>query len=153
MMPELLPPPVETILIYAAYGWAAANGFKARSGRPKLPERDVWLPLFAALAEHDTGKRELARYARLGLAAWNVPFSIAGCLGAAFADPRFDDLLPEVIRDLADTARTPVTLPTSGSRLLVAATGNKAPGNSAAPRPARTLPRRRSMVTDKHPKP
>ncbi|MEA1675485.1 hypothetical protein [Nitrospirillum sp. BR 11163] len=108
--PARLPPPVETILIYAAYGWADLNGFKAASGRPRLPERAIWLPLFHRLAAAKNGLSALKRYAKRGCAAWRVPVSIASCLDDAFADRQFAALLQIEFEHLAATASPPMRL-------------------------------------------
>lgn len=109
----LLPPPGDAILEYAAYGWAKANGHFAPNGRPRLLERKIWVPLFYALAQSESGFLKLKAYAEDGLTAWNVTPSIASCLGAAFGTEGFDGLLLNELRHLADTAepaRGPVIL-------------------------------------------
>lgn len=109
----LLPPPTDAILEYAAYGWAKANGHLAPNGRPRLLERKIWVPLFYALAQSESGLLKLKAYADDGLKAWNVAPSIASCLNAAFATNGFDGLLQGELRHLADTAdvaRGPVIL-------------------------------------------
>jgi hypothetical protein len=109
----LLLPPADAILEYAAYGWAKANGHIAPTGRPRLLERKIWVPLFYALAQSDAGLLKLNAYAEDGLTAWNVAPSIASCLDAAFATKGFDSLLLNELRHLADTAdvaRGPVLL-------------------------------------------
>lgn len=109
-MDDLLPPPVETILIYAAYGWAALNGYAAASGRPRLPERRIWVPLLHRLSLSPDGIAEIHDLARKGLECWGVAPSIRACLGDAFANERFETLLSEAIRHLADTAEPPLRL-------------------------------------------
>jgi hypothetical protein len=109
----LLPPPADAILEYAAYGWAKANGHLAPTGRPRLLERRIWVPLFYAQAQSDAGLLTVKAYAEDGLRAWNVAHSIASCLDAAFATKGFDGLLLNELRHLADTAdvaRGPVIL-------------------------------------------
>jgi hypothetical protein len=109
----LLPPPANAFLEYAAYGWAKANGHLAPTGRPRLLERKIWVPLFYALAQSESGFLKLKAYAEDGLTAWNVAPSIASCLDAAFATKGFDGLLLNELRHLADTAepaRGPVIL-------------------------------------------
>jgi hypothetical protein len=109
----LFPPPADAILEYAAYGWAKANGHLAPTGRPRLLERKIWVPLFNALAQSDAGLLKLKAYAEDGLKAWNVAPSIAACLDAAFATKGFDSLLQSELQHLADTAdvsRGPVIL-------------------------------------------
>lgn len=87
MPQKLLPPPVETILIYAAYGFAKRNKMIAPSGKPKLPERKVWAAFFFKLAETERGIAQIKSYAYTGMNAWNVPNSISSCLEAAFRWP------------------------------------------------------------------
>lgn len=109
----LLRPPADAILEYAAYGWAKANGNLAPTGRPRLLERKIWVPLFYALAQSDAGLLKLKAYAEDGLKAWNVAISIASCLEAAFSTKGFDGLLLNELQHLADTAdvaRGPVIL-------------------------------------------
>ncbi len=109
----LLPPPADAILVYAAYGWAMANSHLAPSGRPRLLERKLWVPLFYALAQTESGIQKLKGYAETGLKAWNVAPSIAACLDGAFAEKDFDKLVLNELRHLADTAevgRGPVIL-------------------------------------------
>lgn len=103
----LIPPPADAILIYAAYGWAKANGYVSHSGRPRLLERKLWVPLFYALAQTESGLLKLRDYADSGLKAWNVPPSIASCLDAAFADKDFDKRLLNELQHLADTSEAP----------------------------------------------
>ena len=68
---RLLPPPADAILVYAAYGWAKANGYLSPQGRPRLLERKIWVPLFYARAQTDAGLLKLKTYAEDGLTAWN----------------------------------------------------------------------------------
>ena len=143
MKPARLPPPVETILIYAAYGWADLNGFQAASGRPRLPERAVWLPLFHAIAASKNGFGTLKRYAERGCAAWRVPASIAACLEDAFADSRFPALLQAGFDDLAATTSPPLHLAARPKSTVPPAPSSRAP---TAPPPnlaARIGPRRK----------
>lgn len=107
---DLLPPPYETILIYAAYGWAKANGFKNTMGRPRLPERDVWVPLFYGLAATDDGLREIQVHAEAGAAAWNLPPSIAAVIPSAFAGRVARLTFRTELRRLAETATVKVPL-------------------------------------------
>jgi len=81
---KLLPPPVETILIYAAYGFAQRNKLIAPSGKPRLPEREIWAVFFSKLAETERGIAQIKSYAYTGMNAWNVPNSISSCLEDAF---------------------------------------------------------------------
>lgn len=144
----LLPPPADAILIYAAYGWAKANGYVSHSGRPRLLERELWVPLFYALSQTESGLLKLKEYAESGLKAWNVPPSIANCLDAAFADKGFDERLLNELRHLADTAdapRSPITLrdivpaaPLSGPQAPAAETTDERPTTKATWRPGRS---------------
>ncbi|TWB21107.1 hypothetical protein [Nitrospirillum bahiense] len=130
--PARLSPPVETILIYAAYGWADLNGFKSASGRPRLPERAIWLPLFHRLAAAKNGLSALKRYAKRGCAAWRVPVSIAACLDDAFADRQFPALLQIEFEHLAATASPPMRLAQWSTHAASAATP---PAPPTLPRP------------------
>ncbi len=116
MTAPLLPPPAETILMYAAWGWAFEQGYLSRSARPKLPERTLWVPLFYDLTKIETGMSHLKELAVAGCIAWSISPSTRACLDDAFRDPRITDLLTESLLDLAATAREPFALTPTGRR-------------------------------------
>lgn len=122
---DLLPPPYETILIYAAYGWASANGFRNAAGRPRLPERDMWVPLFYNLAATGEGLRQIEAHAEAGAAMWKLPPSIAAIIPDAFAGRVARLMFRTELRRLADTAAVKVIL----------AEGETQPEAAAAPSP------------------
>jgi hypothetical protein len=101
---RLLPPPAETILLYAADGLSKERGFLSRSGRPRTPERAVWVPLFRDLLQSSAGLESLERLAETGMRAWNVPDSMILCLNGAFRDITFRAFCLSALQRLAATA-------------------------------------------------
>jgi len=87
------PPPVETLLSYAAYGFAAHRGNFSPAGRPRTPPAREWLPEFAAMLAAPGGMARLERLTLIGMQSWGVDPSISDVLPAAFATPGLRDRL------------------------------------------------------------
>lgn len=104
---KLLPPPVETILIYAAYGFAKRNKMIAPSGKPKLPEREIWAVFFSKLAETERGIAQIKSYAYTGLNAWNVPNSISSCLEGAFKWRSIQPAIKATLKNMLEFVKVP----------------------------------------------
>lgn len=85
----LAPPPVTTLMIYAAYGLADQRGRTAPSGRPRLLPREDWAPALAALLKGPDGLAALTALAQRGMEAWDVDSSITDCVAPAFATDGF----------------------------------------------------------------
>ena len=85
----LAPPPVTTLMIYAAYGLADQRGRTAPSGRPRLLPREDWAPALAALLKGPDGLAALTALAKRGMDAWDVDSSITDCVAPAFATDGF----------------------------------------------------------------
>jgi len=107
----ILPPPAGTILLYAADGLAQSRGQLNRSGKPRTPARDQWVPLFRTLVESKEGLVELQHLATAGMQGWGCPPSLTRCLDDAFADITFRPLLIAALDDLAATARDKIVMP------------------------------------------
>ena len=88
---RILPPPAETLLTYAVYGWAAEQKMLTAAGRPRLPARTVWQPVFATLLAMPGWRLTIGAYLARGLEAWDVAPSIAACAAPA--------LLAEALRE------------------------------------------------------
>lgn len=107
-MPQrLLPPPVETILIYAAYGFAKRNKLIAPSGKPRLPEREIWAVFFSKLAEAERGIAQIKSYAYTGMNAWNVPNSISSCLEDAFKWRSIQPAIKATLKHMLEFVKVP----------------------------------------------
>ena len=107
----LLPPPVGIILLYAADGLSVWNRQFSRSGRPRTPERAVWVPMFRQLTESHEGLRTLKTLAVAGMRGWGCPEVYPACLDAAFRDIGFRARAIAALDDFADTARERFTIP------------------------------------------
>jgi hypothetical protein len=83
------PPPVTTLMIYAAYGLADQRGRTAASGKPRLLPREDWAPALAALLKGPDGLAALTALAQRGMEAWDVDSSITDCVAPAFATDGF----------------------------------------------------------------
>ena len=108
---KLLPAPVATILLYAADGWALRHQMLSHTGKPRTPERAIWVPLFRQLAETHEGMRELKEFAAAGMRGWNCPAAYLECLDAAFRDTGFRARTIATLQNFADTAREKFPLP------------------------------------------
>lgn len=104
---KLLPPPVETILIYAAYGFAKRNKMIAPSSKPRLPEREIWAAFFSKLAETERGIAQIKGYAYTGLNAWNVPNSISSCLEDAFKWRSIQPAIKATLKHMLEFVKAP----------------------------------------------
>jgi hypothetical protein len=127
-----LPPPVATILLYAADGLSVWNRRFTVSGRPRTPERAGWAPMFRLLIESHEGVRTLKTLAETGMRGWGCPDVYLDCLDAAFRDIGFRARAIAVLEELADTARERFTLPEPPPR---------PPGADIRPRPEAPKPR------------
>jgi len=108
---ELLPPPVETILLFAADGLSMRDKLFAPSGRPRTPERGQWVPLFRLLVESKEGRRTLLQLAQDGIRGWGLSRHMLDCSAAAFGHVSFKARAILALEELADTARERFTLP------------------------------------------
>lgn len=106
-----MPPPLGTVLLYAADGLSVGNRGFSRSRRPRTPERAVWVPVFRQLVESPDGIQMLRGLAEAGLRAWGSPSDYYLCLDAAFRYPSFRALAIAALEDFADTARERFALP------------------------------------------
>ena len=106
-----MPPPLGTVLLYAADGLSVWNRDLSRSRRPRTPERAVWVPMFRQLTESVEGLRTLKALAKTGMRGRNCPEVYFECLDAAFRDVSFRALAIAALEDFADTARERFALP------------------------------------------
>jgi hypothetical protein len=102
---KLLAAPAAIILLYAADGWALRHQMLSHTGKPRTPERTIWVPLFRQLVETHEGLGELKEFATAGMRGWNCPAVYLECLDAAFCDICFRSRVIAALHDLADTAR------------------------------------------------
>jgi hypothetical protein len=96
---EILAPPAAVLLDYAIYGWAFSNGMLTATGKPRLPDRDKWLPVFAALLTMPGWRLTIGGYAREGMTAWGVDASIAACAVPALATDGMRERLARLLAD------------------------------------------------------
>jgi hypothetical protein len=127
----LLPPPVETILFYAAWGLSFHKKRLAPSGRPLLGERIAWVPEFYERANSPEGLKELKALAQDGLRAWGLCKDTIEALDGAFGDGTFRVRIIKELEKLAATAREPFTLAKQN-----APTRKTPPQTEAAPAPS-----------------
>jgi hypothetical protein len=93
-----LPPPAKTLLVYAAYGWAAERRWFSPAGRPVMPPTGEYAPRLAALLTKPGGMDELRAYTEKGMAAWGVDPSIIAVVKPAFASPDLAQGLAMLLR-------------------------------------------------------
>jgi len=139
----LLPPPVATILLYAADGLSVRMGRFSPSGRPRTPERIEWAAHFRKLVESAEGLEALKSLAAEGMEAWGCSAIALWCLNGAFRDITFRARAIAVLEELADTARERFSL-SSPSVYPAAPSRRPRPENGSprSPSPSRPLPRR-----------
>ena len=106
----VLPPPAGTILLYAADGLASQQGHLSPAGKPQMPSRCEWVPMFRELIDSKEGLSKLHDLARAGMVAWNCPPGMIACLDDAFCDITFRALSISALEDFAETARAKVVL-------------------------------------------
>jgi hypothetical protein len=109
----ILPPPVSTILLYAADGLSSFRRHLSSTGRPRPPSRSDWIPKFYLLMQTDMGLLILRVLAEEGMRAWNCPPIMLECLDAAVRDITFRAMSIAALRHFADMARDKVILPAS----------------------------------------
>lgn len=139
----VLPPPVGTILLYAADGLSSRRNDLTPAGKPRTPSRSHWVPMFRQLVDSDEGLLTLHDLADAGMRAWLCPSTIVTCLDDAFRDITFRALSIAALQHFADTAREKVTL--SGPEKPRQHT----PPEKPRPRPERQ-PRASHTVTSPH---
>ncbi len=157
---EILLPPVETLLEYAAYGWSAHKGKVTATGLPRLPEPATWWSEFGALLAATDGLARLQRLALIGMQAWGVDPSISDVLPAAFASPDILDRLaalypgpnpvmpeglmaaPGPAAHTAAPVSVPVPVPAPALKALPAPAAAHNPAHAAS-NPPRRVPRLR----------
>lgn len=108
---DRLPAPAGVILLYAADGLAVWCHRFSRVGRPRTPERSIWVPMFWVLARSPDGLQTLKALAEAGMRAWHCPPVYLDCLRAAFSEVSFPGRAIAALEDLADTARERIALP------------------------------------------
>lgn len=145
----LLPPPAETILLYAADGLSVWKKNFSPSGNPRTPERTVWVPMFNELVKSPEGLRTLHKLAEIGMKAWQCPPATVDCLKDAFHDITLRGLFIVNLQRLADTSRERITLPPLPNPPSPSSPPKKAPrpersqqANRAEPPPQLASPRR-----------
>lgn len=134
-------PPVGTILLYAADGLSIWNRRFSLSGRPRTPERAVWVPMFRQLTDSHEGLRTLKALAETGMRGWGCPDVYLDCLDVALRDIGFRARAIAVLAELADTARERFTLP-EAPRHPPAADNRPRPESPKPGSPAPSRPRR-----------
>ncbi|MDR3440578.1 hypothetical protein [Telmatospirillum sp.] len=134
--PKILPPPAATLLDYAVYGWAAEQRMLASSGRPRLPERKVWLPFFATLLAMPGWRLTIGAYALRGMRAWEVDPSIAACAEPALIMANMRDRLTGLLAQKG----WPRPIPPPPPPIPPAAAVATAPGTAETTKPPETTP-------------
>lgn len=136
-----LPAPLATILLYAADGMSVRSNYLSRAGRPRTPERAVWVPYFRQLLETPEGVRMLRALAEAGMRGWDCPPVYFDCLDAAFRGLGFRARAIAALEDFADTARERVTIPEPPYRPPAAdirpRPERRKPGSPGPPQPGR----------------
>ena len=145
---KILPPPVGTILLFAADGLSVRKREFSSSGKPRPPERNVWVPKLWQYLESPEGLRTLKELAEAGIRGGNYPDVYLECVDAAFRDPRFYKLAITALEEFADTARERFALPeptqhaAAGPRPRPETVKPESP-KLESPTPSRPRPRRR----------
>lgn len=122
-----LPPPVETLLVYAAYGMTAEQRRLSFAGKPRLLERTEWAPMLARILEGMDGLARLSALAETGMRAWGVHASLLVCVKPAFASAGMREHLAELLPpSLVETPTAP------GAR--------NDPANTSSPNKPRSVP-------------
>jgi hypothetical protein len=141
----ILPPPAGTILLYAADGLSTWRGHFNPSGRPRTPERSLWVPMFRQLVDSPEGLTTLHSMAEAGMRAWDCSEDVLACLPQAFRDITFRALSIAALEDFAATAREKVSLHgTDRTRSVQAtpSTSQRQQPNTPSTVSAPTVPRR-----------
>ena len=131
---KFLPPPAATILLYAADGLSVWKGHLNPSGRPRMPQRSIWVPMFRELANSTDGLKTLRSLAEAGMQAWNCSADHLNCLESVFRDITFRALIIATLDNLYDVPREPVA-PTGLS------VSTRTPPAPPKPRPRPEAPR------------
>jgi hypothetical protein len=136
-----LPPPAETILLYAADGLSMRQGHLSPAGRPKPLKRSSWVPLFYRLIKSPRGLRMLHALAESGMRAWDCSNDMLDSLDGAFEDITFRSLSHAALEHYAATASERIDL--SGSKRSTAhrITPRPLPTNLLGNTPLRHAPR------------
>lgn len=124
--------PLATVLLYAADGLAVWNQSLSRAGRPRMPERAVWVPMFRQLVESSDGVRTLKSLAEAGLQGWGCPDVYFECLDAAFRELGLKGRIIALLDELAATAR---------DRFVMLEPPHHPPAADIRPRPQKEKPR------------
>ena len=102
--PAVLPPPVATILLFAADGLSSWKGSLSAAERPKAPSCLLWVPMFREFVESDEGLRILHALATAGMRAWRCPPSVIQSVDAAFGHITFRAMSIVALQHFTDTA-------------------------------------------------
>jgi hypothetical protein len=129
----MLPPPVGTILLYAADGLSVRNGNLNAAGRPRTPKRSIWVPMFRNLIDTDEGLGTLYSLAEDGMRAWACSPDQVNSLNDAFMDITFRALSIAALEHLVATAHEPVVM--------------QEPSKKSAPQPEGAKPISQSVAT------
>ena len=144
--PVILPPPVGTILLYAADGISSWRRHLNPRGKPRTPKRSDWVSTFRLLVDSDEGLLTLHALAEAGMRAWECPPREIESLDDAFRDITFRAMAIAALQHFADTADDAIALPESE---LLQLRGPQEPGRvtgmrrKPGPRPLRTFRARR----------
>ncbi len=128
---QLLPPPLEVILKYAADGLSVWNGRFLPSGRPWTPPPIDYAGMFRLLVESREGRRTLRLLTEAGMRGWGCLDHYRDSLDGAFGHVSFRALAIAALEDFARTARKRFTLPEPPPR---------PPANDTRPGPEPTKP-------------
>ena len=102
---EPLPAPATAILTFVVLGWALERRYLGATGRPYVPDCNLWLGDLFAQAE-GMGWQSLGRKAQLGLAAAGGSRIELLAIDAAFEEPGFQDRLIQALRRYRDGSTT-----------------------------------------------
>ena len=138
---RILPPPLGTLLWFAANGLSISSDGPIRSRKPSTPELPLWVPTFREYVESPSGLQKLKLLTEAGMRAKNAPPDYFLCLEAAFRYPGFRALAITALENYADTAREPFTLREPPPHPPAADTRPR-PENSGPKSPRPTMPRR-----------
>lgn len=132
-------PPVGTVLFFAADGLAVINKNLSRSGRPRLPERSVWVVELWLAVHSPQGVWSLKPLIEAGLRGWDFPLPYPRFVDDILESRNFTGRVIETLTELAKTAREPVALPEPPTHPPAA--NNRPQPEPKAPHPSPSRPR------------
>lgn len=138
-----LPRPVNTLLAYAADGWAIEHGRLKPSGKPKAPDLAEWGPVARTLLQKPDGLDRLRDLALAGMVAWNVDPSIMACVAPAFATPGFAVRLARRVGRFVEPGPRPGPSPAAEPSGSIMAPKAQPPTHSITPQGKPLAPRPR----------